>query len=429
MTSNAGGTMSGSGAGGATGAGGSSVISLAYSLQEYVGLSKVLRNGLVHASAVDSTGRLFVSDGDVVYAIKDGVPSIYLSHAELHSVSGNDDPSVASLDVGPDDRLYILDGDYPYNILVSHGPHDVAFHLAVDNGALNFPGHIGAENPDRILVVTASGGLYEITSGGTKQLYAGAAFEDASGCKVLDFAATQAINNGRVQQTREKQNSHAHAFARRDLVKTCSRLVDFVIDLYFRVPGRAGVQLTDGQSLPWPRMRQQAPGWGPSQPPWPVERVYFEGPNVRIPNALSLVQVARPGRAGDRRAQCRHRRAWPARSPAPRCRIGASLPGGPYAQDLDGWELECVRNDEVGTGDRVRPDRREGRAQGLLIAVQGERPPFGCELDQDAADGLVFERSVASMNAAGADEAFLQLEDAHAPTRCSSSISAISAGV
>ena len=84
-----------------------------------------------------------------------------------------------------------------------------------------------------ILVVTASGGLYEITSGGTKQLYAGAAFEDASGCKVLDFAATQAINNGRVQQTREKQNSHAHAFARRDLVKTCSRLVDFVIESLF----------------------------------------------------------------------------------------------------------------------------------------------------------------------------------------------------
>lgn len=191
MTSNAGGTMSGSGAGGATGAGGSSVISLAYSLQEYVGLSNVLWNGLVHASAVDSTGRLFVSDGDVVYAIKDGVPSIYLSHAELHSVSGNDDPSVASLDVGLDDRLYILDGDYPYNILVSHGPHDVALHLAVDNGALNFPRHIGAESSDRILLVASSGGLYEITSTGTKQLYPDAAFQDALGCGVLDFASSQ----------------------------------------------------------------------------------------------------------------------------------------------------------------------------------------------------------------------------------------------
>ncbi len=183
--------MSGSAAGGATGTEGSNVIPLAYSLKEYVGLSKMLWKGLGHASAVDSTGRLFVSDGDVVYAIKDGVPSIYLSHAELHSASGNDDPGVASLDVGPDDRLYILDGYYPYNILVSQGPHDVAFHLAVDNDALNWPDHIGAESSDRILLVTSNGELYEITSVGTKQLYKDAAFQGALGCGVHDFAVTQ----------------------------------------------------------------------------------------------------------------------------------------------------------------------------------------------------------------------------------------------
>ncbi|MFS8065548.1 MAG: hypothetical protein ACMG6S_04165, partial [Byssovorax sp.] len=190
-SSNAGGTMSGSGTSGATGTGGSNAIPLAYSLKEYVGLSKMLWKGLGHASAVDSTGRLFVSDGDVVYAIKDGVPSIYLSHAELHSASGNDDPGVASLDVGPDDRLYILDSYYPYNILVSQGPHDVAFHLAVDNDALNWPEHIGAESSGRILLVTSNGGLYEITSEGTNQLYTDAAFEGALGCGVHDFAVSQ----------------------------------------------------------------------------------------------------------------------------------------------------------------------------------------------------------------------------------------------
>ena len=47
------------------------------------------------------------------------------------------------------------------------------------------------ESPDRVLLVTTSGGLYEITAGGTKQVYPDNAFQDATGCGVNDFVVTQ----------------------------------------------------------------------------------------------------------------------------------------------------------------------------------------------------------------------------------------------
>ena len=184
------GTMSSSGGPGG-GTGGGSVIPLAYTLKEYVGLPKTLWKGLGHASAIDSTERLFVSDGKIVYAIKDGVPEIYLSNADLKSATNNDLPGVASLDVGPDDRLYILDGSFPYNILVSQGPHDVALHLTVDADTLNWPPNIGVESPDRILLVNGTGGLYEITPGSTKLVYEESTFQGGTSCGGEDFAVSQ----------------------------------------------------------------------------------------------------------------------------------------------------------------------------------------------------------------------------------------------
>ena len=182
---------SGPGSSGGTGSGGNSVVSLAYTLTEYVSAPQALWKGLVHTSAIDSTGRLFVSAGKVIYAIKDGAPSVYLTNDELKIPASDDLPIVASLDVGPDDRLYILDGGPPNNILVSHGPHDVALHLAVASESLTWPDHIGVETPDRVLLVTSEGGLYEVTVGGTKQIYASSAFLNAKGCGVRDFAVTQ----------------------------------------------------------------------------------------------------------------------------------------------------------------------------------------------------------------------------------------------
>lgn len=189
MSSGSGGTSATGSAGGA-GGGSGSVVPLAYTLSEYVALPQTLWKGLGHASAIDSTGRLFVSDGQVVYAIKNGVPSIYLSEDDLDATNPAFLHSVKSLDVGPDDRLYILD-DFPYNILVSQGPHDVVLHLTVDGGSVAWPDHIGVESPDRVLLVTNSGGLYEVTSRGTKQVYADSSFPGAAGCGATDFEVTQ----------------------------------------------------------------------------------------------------------------------------------------------------------------------------------------------------------------------------------------------
>jgi hypothetical protein len=190
--SGSGGTMStGSGSSGGTGSGGGSVIPLAYTLTEYVSSPQALWKGLVHTSAIDSAGRLFVSDGQVVYVIKDGLPSIYLTYAELKIAANDDLPSVVSLDVGPDDRLYILDGSFPYNILVSQGPHDVALHLTVDADNLDWPPSIGVESPNRILLVNGTGGLYEITPASTKLVYKQATFQGGTTCAYQDFAVSQ----------------------------------------------------------------------------------------------------------------------------------------------------------------------------------------------------------------------------------------------
>ena len=189
-------TPSGSGGSGTTssgtgGSGGGSVIPLAYTLTEYVSLPQTLWKSLGHAAALDSTGRLFVSDGKVVYAIKDGVPSIYLTYAELKIAASDELPSIESLDVGPDDRLYILNGGGPYNILVSHGPHDAALHVTVGAGILQWPPSIGVETPDRILIVNGTGGLYAITPGGTKLVYKESTFQGGTSCAYQDFTVSQ----------------------------------------------------------------------------------------------------------------------------------------------------------------------------------------------------------------------------------------------
>jgi hypothetical protein len=68
-------------------------------------------------------------------------------------------------------------------------------------------------------------------------------------CELL--ALHEGARDRRVQQTREKQDPHAHAFACRDLVKTRAGLVDFIIDLSGK--GLARCRLTASvrfQSLP-----------------------------------------------------------------------------------------------------------------------------------------------------------------------------------
>ena len=134
------------------------------------------------------SGRLFVTDGQTVFVIKDGVPSIYLSLADLQSTSA--DPVVTSMDVGPDCLLYILDGGLAENILVSKGPHDVSLLYDDLTAASTFPARIAVESPDRIFVLSHYDGLFEVTPNGINLLYGKSAI-DAGNCAAEDLAVSQ----------------------------------------------------------------------------------------------------------------------------------------------------------------------------------------------------------------------------------------------
>ena len=174
-----------------TGGGGS--IPLAYNLAEYV--DATIWPFLLPISAIDSTGRLFVTDGQTVYALFDGVASIYLSHADLNATfpDPNAYVTVTSLDVGPDDRLYLLSGGYPEKVLVSNGPHNVTVHMTwADTETDQSPRRLAVENPNRVLIITKGCGLYALTPQGTKQIYYNLTVpSNNDDCDSADFVVSQ----------------------------------------------------------------------------------------------------------------------------------------------------------------------------------------------------------------------------------------------
>ncbi|WP_148314160.1 hypothetical protein [Sorangium cellulosum] len=177
-----GGAMQGS----SSGTGGGPLVSSHYTLSEYVGPQ--IWTQLTRTAAVDAADRLFVTDGQTVFVVEDGVPSIYLSPADLQPA--NADAGIISMDVGPDDRLYILDRGVPAQILVSRGPHDVSILHGDLSAARTFPALLAVESPDRIFVVSHYDGLFEVTPNGIDLLYGESAI-DASGCAAEDLAVSQ----------------------------------------------------------------------------------------------------------------------------------------------------------------------------------------------------------------------------------------------
>ncbi len=172
---------------------GSSSIPLAYNLAEY--MPATIWPSMLPTSAIDSTGRLFVTDGQIVYALVDGVASIYLSHADLNATFPDPDANitVTSLDVGPDDRLYMLSGGYPDRVLVSSGPHNVTVHMTwTDVETPQVLRRLAVESPDRILIITKGCGLYAMTPEGTKQIYYNITLDPVNAdCDSADFIGTR----------------------------------------------------------------------------------------------------------------------------------------------------------------------------------------------------------------------------------------------
>lgn len=187
-TGNGGGPGAGGGSAGSTMNGGGS-IPLAYNLAEY--MPATIWPIMLRTSAIDSTGRLFVTDGKIVYAVTDGVPSIYLGYDDLKTNEPTMTTSVVSLDVGPDDRLYILERGYDHSILVSSGPHIVAVHMTLGEADALDPRCMAVESPNRILLMTTQGGLYEVTSAGAKQIYDETIVKSADQCAPVDFVVSQ----------------------------------------------------------------------------------------------------------------------------------------------------------------------------------------------------------------------------------------------
>jgi hypothetical protein len=167
-----GGTGVGGASGNSTTTGGGSSIALAYNLAEYV--QATVWSSLAPTSAIDSTGRLFLTDGQTVFMVADGIASIYLDHADLEAAYGGASVinPIISLDVGPDDRLYILVRVFPNDVLVSSGPHNLAVHVTWDiTKTMPGPRRLAVENPSRVLIITIDGGLYAITPEGTEEIY------------------------------------------------------------------------------------------------------------------------------------------------------------------------------------------------------------------------------------------------------------------
>jgi hypothetical protein len=180
-----GGTGGVPGSGGQSGTGGSSGTILpggAFAVELYA--SDALWGGLLERTiAVDSSGVVYVTDGDQVYSIENGIPSVYISEAEFPATPYTG--SISYLDVGPDDRLYIL---RLLDILVSSAPGEASVHFDELRGGRNFlPHQIGVESADRILLVTLYDGLFAVTADDVTEVHPDDTFHGGNNCGSEDF--------------------------------------------------------------------------------------------------------------------------------------------------------------------------------------------------------------------------------------------------
>jgi hypothetical protein len=139
---------------------------------------------LINSAAVDSRERIYVSDGENVYAVDGGNPSLYLSQADLMVVGGNLPPRIQSLDVGPDGRLYLLVGS---SLVVSTASHQAAVQRDLSSLIAMW---IGVVDNDNVLVLDyPDAGIYRVTASAVTLLYSGAQVQGASDCSSQSLAA------------------------------------------------------------------------------------------------------------------------------------------------------------------------------------------------------------------------------------------------
>lgn len=138
--------------------------------------------------AVDSLDQVYVTSGSTIFRVKDKQPVIFLNAATIKAATGNSaDLDIRSIDVGPDNNLYFLEGTSG-KILVSDQQGQVRIHRDL-RGIPGFPQRIGVINADSILLINLYDGLYLVKGSGSSLLYDKSLVLGGTSCATEDLAA------------------------------------------------------------------------------------------------------------------------------------------------------------------------------------------------------------------------------------------------
>lgn len=138
--------------------------------------------------AVDSLDQVYVTSGSTIFRVKDKVPAIFLNAATIKAATGSSAaPDIRSIDVGPDDNLYFLEGTSG-KILVSDQQGQVRIHRDL-RGIPGFPQRIGVIDADSILLINLYDGLYLVKGSGNSLLYDKSLVLGGTNCATEDLAA------------------------------------------------------------------------------------------------------------------------------------------------------------------------------------------------------------------------------------------------
>jgi hypothetical protein len=144
--------------------------------------------------AVDSMRRLFLTDGLTVYVVQNGVASVYLNQDLIAGVA-NISPGgaeIADLDVGPDDRLYLLiQAPVQGAVVVSSRTSSATLWGPLQSSSILRPGQIGVVGSTRIVFTNDEDGMWAATPTTTQQLYSSLLIGNNSICPIPPDLAVQ----------------------------------------------------------------------------------------------------------------------------------------------------------------------------------------------------------------------------------------------
>jgi len=145
---------------------------------------------LRRAIAVDSLDQVYVTSGSTIFRVNGSGPIIYLSAADIAAAIGGganaSSLDIPSIDMGPDDKLYILEKTYR-KILVSDGLGSVAVHRNLSDIS-GFPALIGVIDYDNILLMNLYDGLWFVKGSGNSLLYDDTLVLGGTSCATQDIA-------------------------------------------------------------------------------------------------------------------------------------------------------------------------------------------------------------------------------------------------